>query len=107
MDCFVVFPVVILPHCNDIHSMTMQQVIGWILRFVVVKTLVDVSMLILGTLVDISVSANAIILENGVQFVGSEGLPPEIAEAVAGIADGGFWTNFLAFFQQPNVLFCF
>lgn len=92
---------------NDIHNMTMQQIIGWILRFIIVKTLVDVSMLILGTLVDISISTNAIILQNGVQFVGSEGLPPEIAEAIAGIAEGGFLTNFLAFFQQIPMFFLF
>ncbi|HBU13274.1 MAG TPA: hypothetical protein DEB31_11335 [Clostridiales bacterium] len=90
---------------NDIQNMTMQQIIGWILRFVVVKGLIDASMLILGLLVGISMEANTLILENGVAFVGQGGLPPEVAAAIAAVQEGTALNMIGAFFQQIPMLF--
>ena len=48
---------------SDFKSLTLQQVVGWLMRFFIAKVVLDVSMLILQTILGLSLEANSIIIE--------------------------------------------
>ena len=83
---------------TDFRKISLQQTIGWIVRFLLVKVFIDYSLELLTTFISLSIGTNNEIL--GVSGgLGNIVVPPEITQAVTdSIVQEGFWKSALASF---------
>ena len=83
---------------TNFRDISLQQAIGWIVRFLLVKVLIDYSLDILRFFITISLGANAEILDvsNG---LGNVEIPPDVMEVMNAEISLSWWERIPSFFQ--------
>lgn len=83
---------------SNFKDLSVQQIIGWIVRFLIVKFLIDYGIEILNFAINISMGINDKIFGIASDFQFS-GIPQEVLDAVANMEQAQWWERLGAFFQ--------
>lgn len=88
---------------TNFRDISLQQAIGWIVRFILVKLVIDYGIAILNFCINISLGVNDTIFEHAGSFEFA-GVPQEVLDAVANMQDAEWYERLGAFFQTLPML---
>lgn len=91
-------------HVEDIHKLTIRELIGWFLRFFLVYFVMVQSMQIMDMIMAVAVKANTIVLQNTILMPAQASIPADLMQAIDTINldmnnIGDFFAKIGAFFQ--------
>lgn len=84
---------------SNFKDLSLQQVIGWIVRFLIVKLVIDYGIQILNFAINISLGINAQIFENSMDYQAAQ-VPQEVIDAVNNMQAAAWWERLGAIFQS-------
>ena len=92
---------------SNFKDISLQQAIGWLVRFILVKFLIDYGVQILNFIINISMGAGDIIFDQAGSYEAAQ-IPQEVLDAVANMQDAAWYERLGAFFQLiPMYIVCF
>ena len=83
---------------TNFKDMSLQQTIGWLVRFILVKVVIDYGIQILNFAISISMGVNETILENAGAFEFAS-MPQEVLDTVSAMQDAAWYERIGSFFQ--------
>lgn len=92
---------------TNFKEISLQQMVGWLVRFILVKFLIDYGVQVLNFIINISMGANEIIFTQAGSFENAQ-IPQTVLDAVNAMQDAAWYERLGAFFQLiPMYLVCF
>ena len=92
---------------TNFKDLSLQSAIGWIVRFILVKFLIDYGVQILNFIINIAMGANEIIFDQAGSFEFAQ-VPQEVLDAVNAMEQAAWYERLGAFFQMiPMYIVCF
>jgi hypothetical protein len=92
---------------TNFKELSLQQIIGWMVRFILVKFLIDYSIDLLNFIISISMGVNSVIFQFSGTFMEAQ-VPQDVINAAQAVTDAGFGERLLALLQGiPLALLAF
>lgn len=93
-----------LKSTSNFKDISIQQIIGLVVRFILVKALIDYSLDILNLMINVSLGATTTIASSAGTYTAAE-VPQNVLDAINGVAQMEWWEKIPALFQTiPLVL---
>lgn len=84
---------------SNFKDLSIQQVIGWIARFLIVKFVIDYGIQVLNFSINVSMGINDTIFQNATDFEFAQ-ISPEVIEAAQQMMSANWWEQIAANFQS-------
>lgn len=84
---------------SNFKDLSIQQVIGWIARFLIVKFVIDYGIQVLNFSINVSMGINDTIFQNATDFEFAR-ISPEVIEAAQQMINASWWERLGAIFQS-------
>lgn len=84
---------------SNFKELSLQQIIGWIVRFILVKVLIDNSVNILNFFISISMGVNHVIFQYSGDISAAQ-VPQSVIDAAAAAANGEWYERIASFFES-------
>ena len=92
---------------TNFKELSLQQIIGWMVRFILVKFLIDYSVDLMNFIISISMGVNHVVFQFAGQFTKAQ-VPQDVINAANAVTSAGFGERLLALLQGiPMALLAF